>query len=87
MMERIAGIGYPPNTGQFNKNQAVLRQQLTRLPDDVNNILGAAHSVRVIPSGETTLTYVNPLDPAGDDGGWIDIPHGDGPVVPAGRMY
>lgn len=78
----------PGSVGKFKPEQ--LRNRLTWgiVPDD-QIAVAAMHVIHVVPQGGTTVTYVNPVDPAtvaDTPNGWLEQPGGLGRCVPAGRL-
>lgn len=75
----------PGSVGKFRDEQVRNRLTWGIVPDD-QMTLAAMHVIHIVPAGGTTVTYVNPTDPAtvADTGqGWLERPGGVGRVVPA----
>ena len=64
-MQRMMTIGYPPSVGRFRPEQIAQQNTWTVIPE-LDRVEASMHTIKVVPSNASTLTYVNPLDP-GDD--------------------
>lgn len=77
----------PPTVGKFADQQLPNRLSWGIIPDDEMS-LAAMHVVHIYPLNGSTITTVNPTDPATDQDvrtGWLERPSAYGPIVKAGR--
>lgn len=84
---------HPPVVGKLTPDQIASRSTWTGVPDR-SATLAAMHVIRVVPAGSTTVTHLNPLDPAtigevayGETSGWYEGPAAAGSLHPAGRVW
>lgn len=84
IMERALG---PGQVGKFRAEQLAQRGTWARIPDYAP-MEGLIHAIRFVPANGSTITELNPLDPATvadvqgpstiDGPCHLDRPHGDG---------
>ena len=77
-------VPYQPITGKISDEQVQQRSNWQRTPDWSNTKLGGIHVINKRRIGKTTVTEVNPLDPA--DEGWLHTPSNIGTVHKARIM-
>jgi hypothetical protein len=81
MMERMPSVGYPGVVGRFRPEQIAQQATWTVIPDNQRTQY-AMSLIHVVPQGSSTVTYVNPVDPAYE--GHYDKPAAWGTVSRAG---
>ena len=93
MIPRVTDATYPPAVGRLRPEQIAQMSTWDRVPD-AQSELAALHIIHVTPAGGTTVTHLNPLDPAtdlvagdGDDPyiGWVARPGALGAVTRRGH--
>lgn len=89
IIERIpADYSYRAGARKLQPEQIAQRSTWARVPDQ-ETTLAAMHAIHVVPMGASTVTHLNPLDPATvadieaepEAGpGWLVRPGDEGPV-------
>lgn len=84
---------HPAAVGKLTPDQIATRSTWAGVPDQ-STALAAMHTIRVVPSNGTTVTHLNPMDPATlgekaalEMSGWYAVPGADGTLLPAGRVW
>lgn len=75
----------PGSVGKFRDAQLPTRMTWGIVPDNEMTLAGM-HVIHVIPTGSSTITHVNPTDPATEAeaaNGWLVRPSGYAPVTRA----
>jgi hypothetical protein len=84
MLHRLRNVGWDPQTSNLNSNQ-IARQSTWGIVPDQEMTVASMHTVECVPTNKSTITRVNPLDPASTGYNWHRIPSNNDAVIPAGN--